>query len=184
MKSYTRIRKQSGASFSLVEVVLALGVVGFAIIAILGVIPVGLKASRGSQDETRAAHIAQSIFASLSSQVLKRDATGQPVLSGGQTQLNDAVKIPLPNNQSFSVDLTSSATPATASIYADNDGRITSAATGAAYAITILTNNLPPGFAAGDAGYANQVTLTIAWPAGAAAANQTKRDFVRVISKF
>ena len=41
--------------FSLVEVVLALGVVGFALVAILGVFPVGLTTQHSAQDDTRAA---------------------------------------------------------------------------------------------------------------------------------
>ncbi len=55
-------------AFSLVEVVLALGIVSFAIVAILGLIPTGLQTSHSSQDETRAAQIAQSILATFAGQ--------------------------------------------------------------------------------------------------------------------
>jgi uncharacterized protein (TIGR02598 family) len=44
--------------FSLVEVVLALGLVGFALLAILGVVPVGLKSASESIDATRTSIIA------------------------------------------------------------------------------------------------------------------------------
>src|SRR5437763_9606573 len=60
--------KNQKQAFSLVEVVLALGVVSFAIVAILGLIPTGLQTSHSSQDETRAAQIAQSILATFSGQ--------------------------------------------------------------------------------------------------------------------
>src|SRR5437870_544450 len=58
--------------FSLVEVVLAVGVIAFAIVAILGVVPVGLNTSHSAQDETRAAQIAQDILTSISSQAQTR----------------------------------------------------------------------------------------------------------------
>lgn len=51
--------------FSLIEVVLALGVIGFALIAILGMFPLAMNASKDSQHETRAAFIAQSIFSQV-----------------------------------------------------------------------------------------------------------------------
>ncbi len=53
--------------FSLVEVVLALGVVAFALLAILGVFPVGLTTQHLAQDDTRAAQIAADIFSSVAS---------------------------------------------------------------------------------------------------------------------
>jgi uncharacterized protein (TIGR02598 family) len=150
--------------FSLVEVVLALGVISFAIVAILGLIPTGLQTSHSSQDETRATQIAQTIFSSMASQ-------SQTQFTGITLQLNDSSNI-------SPLDLTSSGT---ASVYADNDGKLSANSAGAIYAITITTNGSPSGF---DSGYANQVTLSVAWPASATAANRTKRDFVRIISKY
>jgi uncharacterized protein (TIGR02598 family) len=157
--------RHSRDGFSLVEVVLALGVVSFAIVAMLGVISTGLQTSHLAQDETRAAQIAQSIFASLASQA--------------QTQFNNA-QLQLSDNSTMSFDLSSSAAAAK-TLYADNGGTLVPNASGAVYAITVRTNGSSTGF---DATYANQVTLSVAWPASAAAANQTKRDFVRIISKY
>jgi uncharacterized protein (TIGR02598 family) len=48
--------------FSLIEVVLALGIVGFSLIGILGLFPVALNTAKDSQNETRVAFIAQSIY--------------------------------------------------------------------------------------------------------------------------
>jgi hypothetical protein len=122
------------------------------------------------------------ILASLSSQVLKRDATGQPMLDGsGQTQLNDASKIQCQTNQTVLVDLSASALPTTPTLYANNDGQLITAATNATYSVTIITDNAPVGF---DTGHANKVTVVIAWPTNAASANQTKRDYTRIISKY
>jgi uncharacterized protein (TIGR02598 family) len=47
--------------FSLVEVTLALGLVGFAVIAVLGLLPTGLTTMRQSMDQTVEAQIVQSI---------------------------------------------------------------------------------------------------------------------------
>jgi len=52
-------------AFSLVEVVIALGIISFAIIAIVGMLPVALKSSQDSMRETDATLIAQRIFSEL-----------------------------------------------------------------------------------------------------------------------
>ena len=57
-----------GSGFSLVEVVLALGVVSFALVAIIGLLPIGLASGRGSIQESRANHLADEIFATLRAQ--------------------------------------------------------------------------------------------------------------------
>ena len=54
-----------GHGFSLVEIVLALGVISFAMVGIMGMLPVALRVGLESQRETRATHIAQSIFSDL-----------------------------------------------------------------------------------------------------------------------
>lgn len=48
-------------AFSLVEVVLALGIVGFAMLALLGLLPVGLHAGRDAMNLTVGTQIAQSL---------------------------------------------------------------------------------------------------------------------------
>ncbi len=59
---------QSGKkAFSLVEVVLALGVVGFSVVAIFSLFPVGLKSALESRRETRAAYLAEQIISDLRS---------------------------------------------------------------------------------------------------------------------
>src|SRR5437763_16587945 len=119
-------------AFSLVEVVLALGVVSFAIVAILGLVPTGLKTSHSSQDETRATQLAQAIFSSMASQA-------QTQFTGVTLQTNDSSTIP-------AFDLTATATTI---VYADNDGKLSANSAGAAYALNIATNGSPAGFDAG-----------------------------------
>ena len=157
--------------FSLAEVVIALGVIAIAVIAILALFPAALQTGHSAQDETRAAQIAQTIFPSLAAQAV--------------TQFN-AVRFLLSDNATRStppLDLTASSGAAPAlTLYAQNDGQLTQDATKAVYALLFYTNNAVAGFT--DPASANLVTLRVAWPANAPAANQTFRDYVRIISKY
>jgi Tfp pilus assembly protein PilV len=160
-------------SFSLLEVVIALGVITVGIVGILAVFPTALQTGHSAQDETRAAHVAQSVFGSL--------------VAGASSQFSN-VQLPLypspsPAPTPLSINLTtgSGTTPAV-TLYADNDGNLVANSTNAAYAILIYTNNTVPGFT--DPTSANQVTVRVAWPASAPAANQTFRDYVRIVSKY
>jgi uncharacterized protein (TIGR02598 family) len=60
-------RKSPVRGFSLIEIVLALGIVSFAIVGIMGLFPVAMKSAQESQRETRAAQIARGIFDDLQS---------------------------------------------------------------------------------------------------------------------
>jgi len=51
--------------FSLIEIILALGIISFALVGILGLFPVAVNAAADSQHETQAALIARSIFDQL-----------------------------------------------------------------------------------------------------------------------
>ena len=152
--------------FSLVEVVIALGIITVGVTAVLALFPAALQTSHSAQDETRAAHIAQSVFGSLVAQAPSQ-------FSGVQFLLSDGV------TRSPSIDLRASSSY---TLYGGNDGQLTSSASNATYAITIYTNNSVPGFT--DPASANAVTVRVAWPANAPAANQTFRDYVRIISKY
>lgn len=159
-------------AFSIVEVVLALGVIAVGVVAILGVFPIALQTGRSAQDETRAPQIAQTIFSSLVAQA--------------SSQFNN-LQLPIAGNASLPIDLTLSSSPSTPTLYADNDGKLSQDATAAAYAIFIFTCN-PSNCASPPAGFndatLNQLTVRVAWPANAPAANQTYRDYVRIISKY
>jgi uncharacterized protein (TIGR02598 family) len=56
----TRLRKTSG--FSLVEVTMALGIIAFSFLTLLGLLQTGLNVFRGSIDRTLAAQISQQIL--------------------------------------------------------------------------------------------------------------------------
>jgi uncharacterized protein (TIGR02598 family) len=153
------------AAFSLLEVVIALGVITVGIVGILAVFPTALQTGHSAQNETRAAHVAQSVFGSLVAQAPSQ-------FSSVQIRLSDGTPAP-------AINLT---TTASYPLYADNDGRLTNSAANASYLITIYTNSSVPGFS--DPASANQVTVRVAWPANAPAANQTFRDYVRIVSKY
>ena len=165
MKRATASRRRARThSFSLLEVVIALGVIAVGIVGVLAVFPTALQTGHSAQDETRAAHIAQSVFGSL--------------VAGATSRFN---AVPLPPTP-LSIDLTASSSPTSPTLYADNDGNLIPNSTNSAYAIFIFTNNAVPGFT--DPASANLVTVRVAWPANAPAANQTFRDYVRIISKY
>jgi uncharacterized protein (TIGR02598 family) len=56
---------KQAAAFSLVEIVLALGVAGFCLIAILGLMPVGVQTNRNATSQTAATNIMAAIVADL-----------------------------------------------------------------------------------------------------------------------
>ncbi|HEY5035834.1 MAG TPA: hypothetical protein VII74_01735 [Chthoniobacterales bacterium] len=69
MSILTRRRNsQPAAGFSLIEVVLALGVVAFALVAILGVFPAAFSQNRKGISDTRASQLVQMIVATIDSQ--------------------------------------------------------------------------------------------------------------------
>ena len=159
-------RRARTSGFSLLEVVIALGVITVGIVGILAVFPAALQTGHSAQDETRAAHIAQSVFGSLVAQA--------------PSQFNN-LQLRLSDGLSPSINLATTLSPAV-TLYADNDGKLTNSATNATYAIPIYTNNSVAGFT--DPSSVNAVTVRVAWPANAPAANQTFRDYVRIVSKY
>jgi len=142
-------------------VVLALGVVSFAIVAILGILPVGLSTGHSAQDETRAAQIAEDILASLA----------------GQAPTNyDNASIQQPSGFQFAVPLNQDKDYPP--LGASNDGTLNAAyAPGMPYQITLSTKTSVAGF---DAGYACQVSVRVAWQPF----SQNYRDYIRIISKY
>jgi Tfp pilus assembly protein PilV len=174
-----RVTHKAADAFSLAEVVIALGVIAIAVTAILALFPVALTTAHSAQDATRTPQIAQDIITAIASQA-------QSTLGASPAPIPTTISQPSPSPSfSYSVDLTATSTPspsATPNFYADNDGNLTQNAAIAIYAIYISTNNSPPGFPTPPPVYANQVTVRVATPANAA--NQTYRDYVRIISKY
>ncbi len=89
-------RRRRRRAFSLVEVTLALGIVTFALVAVVGVLPTALASGRQSFDQNRAAAIANTLFASFRSQPFDKvgyvdaqfDATGATLSGSGPKTVN------------------------------------------------------------------------------------------------
>lgn len=77
MKFPARLHRSAVAAFSLIEIVLAVGIISFALVGILGLFPVALGAAADSREETQATFIADQVFAGLSSPIpFLPDASG------------------------------------------------------------------------------------------------------------
>jgi uncharacterized protein (TIGR02598 family) len=61
------MKKGSNCAFSLVEVTLALGIAGFCLIAIFGLMPVGVQTNRNATSQTAATDIIASVIADMRS---------------------------------------------------------------------------------------------------------------------
>lgn len=60
--------ERSNRGFSLIEVTMTIGVVTFALVGLMGILPVALEHTRTCVNETRAAHLARMIFSTLQSE--------------------------------------------------------------------------------------------------------------------
>jgi uncharacterized protein (TIGR02598 family) len=141
--------KQSGASggFSLVEITLALGITAVCLIAIFGLLPIGIQANRNATEQTHSLAVLSAVSA---------DLRATPGTGGGTSQ---QFKITIPSDPSTaSGDLT---------LYFDEHGGFaTSLQAVSMYrlVVTFVPNN------AGSRG-ATLVDLRLTWPAAATPAN-------------
>lgn len=61
-RGHVQQRQYHGAGFSLVEVAIAMGIISFALVALLGLLSVGVRAGKDSHDDTMAAEISRVAF--------------------------------------------------------------------------------------------------------------------------
>ena len=101
--------KKAPPAFSLVEVVLALGVAAVAFTSIMGLFPLGLDMSRETHEETQAALIAQSILNDLRDDYLATtnpavfSSTNRRLLATNAIDLSRGVNIPIGGTNTNSV---------------------------------------------------------------------------------
>lgn len=103
------LKRKQRQGFSLVEVVLAMGILVFCLVALLGLIPMGLQSFRSAMTMTVEAQIAQSV----SSDIQLTD------FSNLQTMLNPAAKYYF-DDQGMAVDASSSNLIYTATVTLEN----------------------------------------------------------------
>jgi hypothetical protein len=130
------------AAFSLIEVVLALGVAAFCLIAIFGMLPVSLKTQQTSIDQTIASNIITEIIGDL------RAAFRKPGNSASGQFGIELKKFPPGLGQKYAPD----------PIYFALDGTQQNGSAGAVFKATIIY------FSTTDA-TSTLATITISWPA-------------------
>ncbi|MEI6033479.1 MAG: hypothetical protein WCS65_04240 [Verrucomicrobiae bacterium] len=170
--SCSQDRRSASAGFSLFEIVLALGVVAFALVGIVGLFPAAIKSAQEGRQETRATLIAQQIFADLR----VRSGTTRLVVCGGSASDVGSLR----TNFSLAVD-------GSAEFLAyDQDGAGIEGISGSAFtnghgpacflaAVRVDTNTGDPNLA--------RVQSTIETPAAAPVANRSKYQFVTLIRR-
>jgi len=139
-------------AFSLVEVTLALGVASFCLIAIFGMIPIGLRGNKAAVEQTAANGILTTVAA---------DLRATPITSPpGQAAMSQRFAIPIPANP-----VTTS--PAATTLYfADNGQFATSLGANSRYLLTITFQPNQP-----NVRTATFVKLRVTWPAAAGVIN-------------
>jgi uncharacterized protein (TIGR02598 family) len=138
--------------FSLVEVTLALGVAAFCLIALLGLIPLGMQTNQSAVSQTAAASILSSVIADLRATARATPTSAQYDITFGRTKL----------------------------LYVDDQGRaVTPADPNAAprYRIMITFPTSPEGLFA-----PTFVSLKITWPALADPATTPPAGFVETFA--
>lgn len=143
------------AAFSLVEVVLAIGVMSFAMMAVLGTLPVGLKSSQQSRVQVASANIARQLQAEL--QQISFDKDSSDVLN--MQTLKD-------NPFYFTLEGTRTTKPADAY-----------------YEASFVVNDISlPGLPIAQ-NNARNVTVTLAYPLSTAQADRQKTVFALLLAR-
>lgn len=77
------MKKQGASGFSLIEVTLALGVAAFCLIAVFGLMPVGVQTNRNATSQTAATNIIAAVVADLRATPLTNPTSAQFVITFG-----------------------------------------------------------------------------------------------------
>lgn len=168
MRIVLRSCSKIGGGFSLIEVTLALGVIAFALVAIMGLFPVAMKSATESQRETRATFIAQSIFADLGSGM----STTNTFIAIGTNFQQPAgrLSVNLATNGTNFLLFSEEGVPMGTVTDAQFLGSVSTV--GTAYGAKVMVNQLPV--------FTNRsrVEVQVEAPLGAISTNRTKYNFV------
>lgn len=147
-------RLRSSKAFSLVEVVLAIGVVSFAMMAMLGTLPVGLKSSQQSRGQVATANISRQLQGELQ-QISFNDSS------------KDTLTVEKLADNPFYYTLEGTKTDADGAYYIANFS---------------VTNVSLPGLAV-DASRARNVKVTLSYPANAPVESRQESVFSLLLAK-
>jgi hypothetical protein len=157
-------RLRSVASFSLVEVTLALGIAAFCLITVIGLVPVAVLTNRNAISQTAATNVMAAVIADLRATPKVR-----------ATSVQFAINIP--------TDPTSPPDPppcsGTQTLYLNSEGQIV--ATNARYRVVITFVTNPTATATTGATYAR---LKVSWPALADPCVTTPSGSVEMFASF
>jgi Tfp pilus assembly protein PilV len=144
------------AGFTLVEVALALGITAFCLVALMGMIPVGLTNSLNASTQTGAASLLTAVAADLRDTPLPTATVPNPV--------SPFFQIPVPTPAPSPATGTSAATAPTV-FYMDDGGSfnaVLAALPNARYRVTVT--NLPTSTGASTPIYSTTEQLVVTWP--------------------
>lgn len=158
-----RVSARHRGGFTLVEVTLALGVSAFCLVAIFGLLPVGLTASYSASQQTGANGILSAVVSDL--------RATPPTQPPGLAAISQEYSIPIPANPV-------SSPPGAVTIFFNSEGQIATLP-GARYRLT--AQFLPSG---GTSAAATFVKLTVSWPAAVDPVTSRPSGSVQMFSAF
>jgi type II secretory pathway pseudopilin PulG len=176
------LRDRAIQAFSLIEIVLAVGVISFALVGILGLFPVALQTATSSQRETQAALIARSIFSDLESETgakryvfIGKDTTDISEAGSGKDSDRDKIPVNLTEGKKYYLAYDESGLPLSDKIGA---GEYASGMAKAGFLaeVSVVAPTDPPGIGL------TQVEVTVSAPGVAAAARRIPYPFVSVLN--
>jgi type II secretory pathway pseudopilin PulG len=156
--------KSGCRAFSLVEVVIAIGIFAISVLTILVLLSVSMEANRSASSDTQVALMAERTYSMLESLGFQNVSTNKLFASGASPNLYfDVTGKPLMT--STNTVLFGYPPPANA------------LAAGAIYSCTVTTNTPPLSFGSAGGNSTNllSIGMKFAWPAAAPTANQTVR---------
>jgi type II secretory pathway pseudopilin PulG len=170
------------AAFSLIEIVLAIGIVSFALIGILALFPVALNSAAESQRETQAAFIARAIFSDLDTE------TGATRFLQGRSSTGSADSA-APNLPGFPISISLGSTSDKYLAY-DSDGHLQSLASAGDYtsgsrdaAYLAKVSIVPPPAGASSPNVLYELRLTVTAPASVAINARKSYEFISLLTK-
>jgi type II secretory pathway pseudopilin PulG len=160
-------------AFSLVELTLTLGIAAFCLIAVLGLMPVGVQTNRNATSQTAAANITAAVIADVR-------ATPKATTTSAQFGIN------IPTDPTTGVDPTTCQRCAscwnseTQTLYLDTAGQVTTAGNGR-YRVTFTHVKNSTAIATAGAVFAD---LNVTWPAPADPCATTPSGSVEAMAAF
>ncbi len=178
----SKVLRRGIRAFSLIEIVLAISIISFALVGILGLFPVALDSATSSQRETQAAIIARSILSDVAAQTGKTRylvygtnsfSSASPDEGGEDSRPKIAVDLTTADSNYFSYVVSPT-----------GDGFTQDKSSGDAYTggnpnaaylaeVSTTTAGLPVGL--------TQISVTVSAPAAAPLKNRTTYPFVTLV---